>query len=367
MQISLSIVITKSLVGLTGITLSCGSSVSSYSHTISANGGYDTATFSLAGSLETMEYWLQSGIGSHIEIYNMYLTKVWEGFIDEVVITYGQSSVSSGKISEIANRVSVDYQDFVTGEQDITATANDLASQNRYGVLQKVYSGGKVSQTNAEKIRDEVLSENKMPHVTNSLAGFGVPQITVNCLGYIHFLDLFTYSQEGASWTLREKILDVLGKEPNSVFSLDRSRISSNTLSVPKDDLDGRTGRDVLSDLAALGGDSDNYRRIYGCLNDRLVYYRQVPSTIKYYKYITANQVGFRLTDGNMVLPSDVKAGEWVFVPDMLAGAAVKSNIRDDSRAIFIEQVSYTAPIDLSITGSYVGTVAQRIKKLGGG
>jgi hypothetical protein len=298
-----------------------------------ADGGYDTAGFSFASSPSDAKYWIDYGLGSHVTTQNEGLDRIWEGFVNEISVTLGQLAFTRGPLIDLTNRVTLKYSDFLTNEPATEGPTTDATSILAWPIIHRVLSVGQVSEATAGKILDTYLRENRFPSSTTDLSSEGVaPQVEIRCLGYNRFLDLFVYlnaASPTATYTLREKVIDVLALCPNSgLFSTDYSFIETNTLSVFERDFEHKKAYDVIKELVAMGGDSNNNRRLFGIYNDRKAYLQEIPSTYEY-------QV-----DSGAVL-------------------------REDPSKIFIEQVTFTAPVGWQISGGKTGTLSQQLAKLG--
>jgi hypothetical protein len=79
---------------------------------------------------------------------------------------------------DVGNRISVVYTPIldatvdppVVGVRQPTAIAEDSDSQDRYGIVEKVLSGGTCFQADAERYRDTFLAENALPQTGETLA-----------------------------------------------------------------------------------------------------------------------------------------------------------------------------------------------------
>lgn len=107
-------------------------------------------------------------------------------------------------------------------------------------------------------------------------------QLTLECRGYVHWLGSFTYSSSvTGTEDLSDKIQNVLGADPNSTFSTDYGKITTNTLAVKAYEQDNKTAWDLILGLTAMGDSSDN-RYIFGIYEGRQAIYEQIPSSIEY-------------------------------------------------------------------------------------
>ena len=348
-----------------------------YSHTISAFGGYDTASLNINYNLVTAEDWIDR-LGFHIEVYSPFLEKVWEGFINKITITAGSLSVTRGPLVDIGNRVRVVYSTVdstisppVVGGRARTATVNSIPSQDRYGIIEKGVSVGGVSPANALVLRDSWIAENALPEtgqVFNS-SSQTTPNVTVELLGYFHWLKQFLYNDTAFGNREISLILqDIFADEAaniNGMFSTDMTGIVTPAAPVT-------IKRYINKDLTAIARikfcvsywDANDTRYLFGIYNDRKPFYEAVPSTIEYAQTITYPRQDIT-EDGIVVQPWNVRPGKYVEFTDFLVGAFTPADFREDPRIGFIESVTYTAPFGLSWTGNKVSTVRQKLAKMG--
>ena len=349
-----------------------------YSHTISAFGGYDSATINVNYALSKAEDWVDR-LGYHIEVYSSALDKIWEGFINKITITAGALSVTRGPLVDIGNRVRVVYSTVdasisppVVGARARTADIEALGSQNRYGVIEKAVSVGGVSPANALILRNSWIAENSLPETGQSFnSGSQVtPSVTLELLGYYHWLKLFLYNDTTFGYREISLILgDIFADEAanaNGLYSTDLSHIVTPAAPVT-------IKRYMNKDLTAVArvkfcvsyGDANDTRYLFGIYNDRMPFYDAIPSTIEYTQKITTPRQDITTSSGTPVAPWDIRPGKYVQVLDFLVGAFTPANFREDPRVGFIESVTYTAPFGLSWNGNKVSTIRQRLAKMG--
>lgn len=344
--------------------------LATYSQTIGADSGYDTASFNLAANYDMVYEWLNFGLGRHIEAFNEGNDKIWEGFANEIGINFDPLAVTIGPLIDIANRVTVKYSDFATGQPARTTAANDTTSQELYSIVHKVVSVGAVSSTIAEKIRDTYLAEHRFPETNQTLSGQASGSgITVNCLGYVKFLELYPYNEAtNTTYTHREKALEVLGDSPNAsygIFSTNYNFIEANTLSVFRLDNDDRIAYSVLRDLVNMGGTADNNRRLLGVYDNRIVHIEQIPSTVEYTVKLSDPSRSIRTTSDDIVMPWSVRAGKWLDVVDFPKYSGQVLSLHQDPGKIFIESVTFNSPYGWQINGGKANTLPQQLAKLG--
>lgn len=352
-----------------------GSQINSYQHSISALGGYNSATIVINDRQMNIEDWLSDGLMRHIEVYNPALVKIWEGFVNEIVITLGALSVTRGPLLDVGNNVALTYSTVDTsisppavGMRATTAFSADTDSQALYGVLENVLSAGGVSSTEATTIRDVFLTENKDPQSSQQLNIGQSSELSVrlNCLGYYHLMKKYIYNQTASTGTanLSTVLAAIIAADPNSILSTDTSGITSNTLQVKQYLNDNSPAWNLIQGLVARGDASDN-RYIFGIYNDRVPTYEAIPTDFEYQQRLSDPAQRVETPQETEVKPWDVKAGKWLFVPDFLIGKVVPSSLRLDPRMIFIEQVTYSMPWGLQIQGGKTDKLTQKLAKLG--
>lgn len=347
--------------------------------TESAIGGYNSLNVTINETVIGADTWLEYGIGSHIELYNQAMVKIWEGYVNSLDINYGFLSVSRGPLIDIANRVSVVYGLLDTAQnppvqtiQTTTTIAEDADSQARWGIWEKILSAGQATAAGADEVRDTYLSEYAQPETSHAINTSSAQPITIalHCLGYAEWLDSGIYSQVAASGTTQLEtklaaILDDAGADPNGLFASTNADIYASGILVPQYEGENQPTRALIGNMITMG-DGAQERMLWGVYNDREFRYSQIPTTALYDTRTMSDQATIVMHDSESPLyPWDVKAGQWLFLPDFLTGKSQLPSMRLDPRYIFIEQVQYTAPYTLSIQGRKIGKTSQLLARMG--
>ena len=341
-----------------------GAYISNYTHTISSFGGYDTCQLTMYIKKSDLDIFLTRVLGNSIKIMTGESEIIWEGFINELTTTYNNNDINIGPLMDIANKVLVRYSEYTTGVPGVTTYANDTISQLRYGIFTKVLNSASVSAVNAENIRNNYMADNRFPFYNVALtiqdnASFSV---TLNCLGNYHLLNTYVYNNATVgTYTIREKIIEVLQAHPKRLFE-SYGNIVTNALSVDRVEDEDRLAIDIIKELVALG-DVSNNKMLFGIYNNRTIYYKALPNDVRYHyrsynnsRYITNNA-------GGKVNIASFKPGYYIGISDVpdIMGSSLKSV----PKYIFAENVSFTAPYGLTVTGSNVSTLSQKLAKLG--
>jgi hypothetical protein len=348
--------------------------VDDWQHEIRAVGGYWSGQFTLRDSQERIEEWME-GLGRRIVVQDEAGVVIWEGFVNRVRIGAGPLVVERGPLTDICNSVKVVYSELddsvnppVLGDTVFSTAAEDTDSQTLYGEIAKTLAVGGVTQAEAEQTRDTYLVENAYPETTAnfSLGGGDAFSVTVECLGYVHWLDLYQYNQEAdtGSITLSAKIQDALGADPNGFISTDYSRIETNSLNVPDYEARDLSAWGIIKDLVAKGDSSDN-RYNFGIYENRVALYEQIPTSIEYQIRLRDPEQRIENIVGGRVKPWNVLPGKWAYFPDFLIGGRRDYALQEDPRALFIESVIFRTPREVQLNGVKVSTIQQKINRLG--
>jgi hypothetical protein len=347
-------------------------SITGYTHTIGAVGGYKEATITLSAGQIDVEDWLENGLARDVIVTDESGGVIWEGFVDALSIRYGGRSIERGPVMDICNRLSIQYSPLntsvsppVAGKPTLLTAANNAASQALYGILQGVYSAGSVVTATASTLRDVLIGDLKDPVINQTLSlDSAAPSITLKCTGYYAYLNKYIYNNTGSGTaTATNTILGVLALDPNALFSTDHSQIATNTLAIPVYDNQNRKAWDVLTSIASKGG-AYLVRYLIGVYKDRVISYQQIQTTYEYQFRISTQEL---LTMGGArVSLYNVLPGRWLFYNDFLVGKALPgSALKSDPRSMFIESMTYTAPAGLSLEGSRVMRAPQILARMG--
>lgn len=363
-----------------GLLGTISNQVSSWTHEIRAEGGYWSADFSIEGNIHDIDDWLAGGMGRHIEMYDETQTKVWEGFVNEISINMGSLVISRGPLMAVGNRVENYYTPIIdpdtdpplTGDTMPTPIVEELQSQGRWGIIEKILSSGQLIDDDAEQIAALYLAENHDPKTqkdyTIGSAGSGNTTITVHCLGYVAWLEGYAYNDPTLSTTtVSAKMQDVLAADPNGMFSTNYGGIASNGTLVTAFEDSSRTAWTIIKEMLTLGGGSDD-RWIFGIYADLQAYYAAIPTAYAYYLSVAdASQRvflygAFHPTE---VRPWRIMPGRWLYYSDLLIGREFNTTLGIDPRGQFIESVTFTAPADVKLAGSQIGRLSQKLARLG--
>jgi len=357
------------------------SEIESYSDVIASDGGFVSCDISMKASDMDADEWLSNGIGRHIEVEGAGGETVWEGFVNAISVTIGSLTIERGKLNELCNRCSVEYTPIfgydeetgepITGTPTTTIITEDLESQEKYGIWEQVVSGGTVEQDVAEYIRDTYLEENKELHIMHHPAfgssGDGEVIVSLSLRGYVDWLNayIYEYGEYALSIEVSDKIKAVLAADPNGIFSSDTSHVNYNGVLVNAFENQNRKALDVIAEDIATGDISDN-RWTFGVYEGRRACYKVIPDEIEYFHYISDAGQHIENIGNAIVQPWNVRPGKFAMLPDMMVGRLPRyASLRDDQRVLFIEQVTYTAPVSLDIQSSKVRELDQYLAKFG--
>lgn len=345
-----------------------------YTHIIDANGGYNSATWQQSINAQEIGSWLNTGLMRNVRV-TAGLSTVFEGFVNRIDVTYGTLTASAGPALDVANRVAVLFSEAeiagdrpIMGLRDTTAEADDTLSQERYGIQPKILSTGSTTPAIAAQIRNMFLEENAEAPRTMAYSTAANPAtVTISCLGYRWLLN-YPYNQTGANVliTTANKIRNVIAADPNGIFDDGNVFDPANPAFVMAYEEDNNLAWDVISE-AVTYGDADLDRWLFGVYDNRVCLYDEAPSAVGYYIWLTDARMRAVTPGGMEVPPWLIRPGRWAIFADLMPGYEAHT-IDQDDRSMFIESVTYTAPMQFQLTGEKSGRLRQLLAQysLGG-
>jgi len=346
--------------------------INDYSHEIRAQGGFWSAKVDLGlTTLDALD-WMMNGLGRRIEVSSNG-SCAWRGFVNAMTLTLSGFTWRRGPLLDIANRVIVSYAALDTsnpyhpGEHTLTTVANNVASQDKYGIIERVLSAGSVTSVDAVAIRDAYLAECSRVPDNKSLTLGGssnaTPNVILECLGVQAWLTTYTYAEAGTgTQNLSTKLQAVLAASGGR-FSSDYTQITPNTLAVSKYEAGDRAAFEIVRELVSFG-DAVTTRYTWGFYEHDVFAYTPILSNIPTYYY----RVGENGVLWNAQLASVpialVRPGKWLSVTDMdtLSQGVVEMN---DPKATFIEALNFQAPNRLMLSSAPVSSISQKLAQLG--
>lgn len=363
--------------------------IGSWQHDVNAFGGFGNASFTFNCRDDDIDEWLAHGLGRHVMGYNRALSVCYEGYVNTVRVNFGAISATVGPLMDIANRVSVVYTPIIDvgtdpptkGTATETPIVDDDDSQGKYGIIEKIVSGGELiddgTVDEAEEVRDLFLMESKYPYTDEAISlgdAGSPPSITVECGGYMDWLEAYAYNKSSIlTTTVSDKIKAVIRADPNDLFPTTFANVATNMQLTKEGEDENRFAATIIKELVQLGDGTDT-RWLFGIYEDREPFFSAIPLIPKYKHSIRHGLSSVETVFGQKVDPWDVRPGQWMYFPDFprLGAFSVEpafsytvSDMRLDPRFLFIESVKYSAPQSVSITGSRVGKLSQRMAQLG--
>lgn len=324
-----------------------------YVHTISAVGGYDTAscTILLRSRSEAFDF-LEDHIGNRVAIFADDPTRpIWEGFINRMTFNLGKLAYTIS-LDEMFNALLVTYTDEYTtpGTPAIahTAVAPQLTSQNIYGFKQGAIDLGiqRVASGKPNALRDTVINIRGWPQASIRQEGDGVA-VSLELLGFYHTLKWQLYTNNSGSVTnsyafITSFILPIVNNGSTYFSITDFAEITNNTTSVPRGDPGGKTLWDALRGIQE-SGDTTGEPYVIGVTptdpntGGRRLYYRPANFDIAY-KVRNSDGMIFRNRYGKPIPPWLVQPDRVVRVTDALVEYGLPG---DDPRDTYLNVVEY--------------------------
>lgn len=335
-----------------------------YQHTITRIGGYWSAEFVVTGDMADVDWWLDEGLGLHVEVHDEAQVLVWEGFVDRVEASVGALTVTRGPLMGVANRIQLRYTQVTfagavvgdTWEPGIAAYDEDTDSHDRYGWIWRLIQGDRLDALEAAQIANVYLNDLAWPRTSKqwTVPGGGTPEVRVSCLGYAHFLDRYPYANAAAGGqTITSKIENVLDADFNGLFTSANADLAANTVTTKSIEDQQRSAWTIMQEVVRQGGPAAvGYGRYnLGVYGDRRVVYEPWPTELEYRQRIADPHLRTETAGGLEVMPWNVLPGRWLMFPDLLVGRVPPGTPFDrDQRVMMVREVTYRAPYGLELT-----------------
>lgn len=365
-------------------------SIEGYTHTVAADGGYQTASFTLVVSRLEAEEWFENGLGRHVEVWGRGggSKAAFYGFINEMDFALGNVTQRRGPLTDITNRCATQYTPYidvtvlpaVTGVATINTFAEKTGSQDKYGIWETLLNGGTLIDSlttggsgydEAASQRDTYLEEYQWPFSSApSLTLYSQQEVrvTVHLAGYQEFIKRYLYDNVASgTTTYSARIQEVLAADVNGLFSADYTQLATNASVTSTEENGYSTGQAVIDELLKRG-DVTGMRYMFRVDDKIRGVYAGVPSIPAYEHHVAEDNRIFAYGGGAEVMPWEVEPGQWMFLTNYLVGREQPtSELRKDPRYIFIESCQFSAPNALTVTGTRLGIFERLVTRMGGG
>lgn len=350
--------------------------IQDWRHTISAFGGFDSASFSLSENQIALEDWIQNGLFRPITVHDSSLDPVWEGFIDSITVNQAGLSITIGPVTRLANRVFAVYSGVDTsvyppqiGVRKKTPVFNNTESQAEWGIWSEILSLAGVTDANADQLVELYLEEHGHAEISSNFS-FSNEEIslTISCVGWYRTLTYpFNYTAASGDISIATRIQQVLAANPNNWLSTDYSAISPNTTTIPLYENDDQLAMEHIKGVTAMG-DEHIKRHIFGIYKGRQAIYDHVSSEIDYTIELSDPQRQILDSGGSVVSPWRIRPGKWIFFSDFISGLGIpNTDFHKDLRLLRIETVQFDmrTPYAVQFQGGINSRYEQRSARLG--
>jgi len=346
-----------------------------YSHTSQAIGGYWEAGIDISDQRGVIEDWATNGLGRHIETYNDAGIKIWEGFVNGVGANLsGGGSGATLRLDCLGyvHWLLYPYSSATTGLQNLSSKLEAILGQDPNGLISTDYSFvesntlqvGAYEQSN-RKAWGLIKGLVSQGDASDNRYNFGVYNDRVAYYDAIPTTVKYQTTVGAISGQLsigRGPLLGI-GNRVRVVYSTVDASVSppvlgarASTGAVSDATSQGRYG--IIDQVLSTGGSTNDEASE---IRDTFLEERKDPTTTQ----TVGDLLVYDYNTGGEILPYDARPGEWLFVSDFLPGLQPGTNLREDPRMLFIEQMIFTAPRALQLRGGKVDTLSQKLAKLG--
>jgi hypothetical protein len=225
----------------------------------SAEGCFGKCSFKMRGTRENLEPFFEYGLGRDVRVRNSHGLIDYEGFIFSMKLNTGINHLKKS-MRAIFNKGKARYD--ASGGVDPTQRSNewdDLYSQARFGVIERIIGGGQQSGLSAiDQAVQNKLKWYSWPMIDPDFGvGRGDPWLEIVCMPYMHTLKWRVYNQttNTGNADLSTVATDIVSDCGDFIASY---TVHTNVLQVPQEyDMD-RVAYDAIHGLAEMGDSAGN-------------------------------------------------------------------------------------------------------------
>lgn len=319
--------------------------ITSYSHSIAAVGGFESASVKLQVRLDEIPV-IMTWLMRPVVMTGPDAETIWEGFLSGVSATIGQESIDLS-LEDMANAVAVRYQPDI-GAQISTAFTTDVESIATYGRKELSYSASGMTTGAATALRDALLNAQKNPVArrTSQVATGDTSKdcaVTITFTGWYYTLDwLMRASTSTSTTSTTTQVISLLTtyNSTNTFFSTSTDFITASGVSDTELMDEGTTYRTKIERLLNLGN-SSSQRQAWGVYEDRAFHIGTwagaTPTTVTYQRSLGEGVI--RDAAGNIVMPWNVRPDSMYQVRELLDTDPL-STTQDAAARYYVERVA---------------------------
>ena len=332
-----------------------------YAHTISAVGGYDSASFTIRGTKDYLQDWFDDGIMRRIVLYNPESIPIWEGFVNRLRFTAGTKQETK-TIENMYDKIYLKYSPLITNvsppieQPPVTLLFDDIDSQIKYGIKAVTLSGGGRTDRSAFDWGRTVL-ENRSEIATGESVNITATEsysLQVECLGYWHTLKWIPYistaTGEIQSHQVIQEVLRYFNGLNSNWINQDFGLMDYNFSLSRRGYDDLPSCADVIEEIIKNGG-AGSERWVGGVYQYRQFVYKPAEEISGLYSdeiqlFRSLEDPGQLIYDTGM--GTEVKP--WDMTPDKILHT-IDVNTGGSQHLKYIEQITYTEPYGLTLVG----------------
>jgi len=332
-----------------------------WTHTISAVGGFDSASFTLKGDKDYLKDWFDDGIMRRVVLYNPEVIPIWEGYVNRMRFTSGTMQETK-TIENFFSRVYNHYSPLNTSVSPPlelppqTIVVTNLNAELLYGVKALVLSGGSRTDDTAFEWAYNVLNRRSSIATgqSDNLQGTEAYSLEIECLGYFHTLKWIPYITTNTGTINSHQVIQEVLAYFNGInpgwISQNFGLMDFNFAFSRRGYDDFPTCWDVIESIIKTGGEGGE-RWVGGIYQDRTFTYKPAEEVngiysdeVQLYRNLEdTGQLIYDVATGTEVKP-------WDMTPDKVLDT-IDVNVGGTRHLKYIEQVTFSEPYGLTLVG----------------
>lgn len=343
-----------------------------YNHSILADGGFDTCSFTLKGTEDYLNDWFRNGLMRDVRKENPQGNTIWRGFINRMSYNNGRT-VKTKILDQLTNRVYIryspilgwatqtteggeTYQTPITGQPQVVY-ADDSDSIDDWGYKTSVINGGERTTERVVDWANTIINEvakrkgDIEPQTQDNPFTQGDAQIQIECKGYWYMLDWIPYIILSSGYIAKSEVIKLAIQVFNSLnsgfFDEVFPFVDSNPEIIQRNRIDYPTCLEQIKSVVQDGG-AGGYRWIAGVLDNQEIYYHRAHSRYLENLYGFPRYVTYADSTDQKIYNeyTGVEIKPWDLRPDNILVTRDKVNTY-----AYIEQATFTEPYQYQLVG----------------
>ena len=278
----------------------------------SVYGWYEGMKLHVPGVPPAVALWFLDQVPGRLVRLNIYGETVWEGLVWEVSAVLPGATITKS-LSDMANRVYIEYADELTNANTVSDASEDTDLQAMYGIKEVYLPAGTRTETNAGEYAARYLDSHKYPPAVREITErpIGLGELTLECKGYYQTL-AFQYYTSTTTGT-QDSATTIADINTSKGAFIASTSLAATGRTSQRHFAQRQTAWEQILSMVGLGTAND-LKYFLGVKTGRVLTGWEEPITLRYMKYPQKPGMWYDAVGGFPLQYWQVEPGQWVSV-----------------------------------------------------